>query len=615
MSVAILLSARRRPRPRLALLLLTLLLIAASLVHLGLGARWIAPQTVLRALLEYDPRNFEQRIIVDLRLVRLAAALLTGAALGVAGLLLQTVIRNPLGEPHILGLNAGASLAVVATSALGLSFGAFPAGRPLTAACGAGLLFGGVMALASAGRGGATPLRITLCGVALSGFASAVTAAILILDEQTLLAMRTWLAGDLAGLNWSTLQTALVPALIGLGVALLIAPRLNVLALGDKVALGLGVNLVQTRLLGLLAIALLCGAAVAVAGPIGFVGLVVPHVVRRLVTEDIRLALPLAAPVGALALVLADIAARTLAAPQELATGAMTALLAPQEMGEQPRFILFDIRLPRILMALLCGAMLGLAGAAMQSITRNGLADPGLIGVKEGASIVVLALVLFFPAVGLVWRPLAGMVGGIAVALLVLTLARDCSRPRFILIGIGVSWSLAAAVGIFMTTADVRDVQTAMIWLAGSLQAATWPLLAVAFCWALPGAIILFCTARAADVALLGDRTAIGLGVRLQRLTVLRFFAPVLLTSASVSCVGSLGFVGLMAPHMARFVLRGGQVSLLCGSALIGALLVLATDTLGRLAFAPLQIPAGIVIALVGCPFFVVLLWRRRDAL
>ena len=180
------------------------------------------------------------------------------------------------------------------------------------------------------------------------------------------------------------------------------------------------------------------------------------------------------------------------------------ALLAPQEMGEQPRFILFDIRLPRILMALLCGAMLGLAGAAMQSITRNGLADPGLIGVKEGASIVVLALVLFFPAVGLVWRPLAGMVGGIAVALLVLTLARDCSRP---------------------------------------------------------------------------------------------------------------GFGALKAPHMARFVLRGGQVSLLCGSALIGALLVLATDTLGRLAFAPLQIPAGIVIALVGCPFFVILLWRRRDAL
>ncbi|HCR0073353.1 TPA: iron ABC transporter permease [Klebsiella aerogenes] len=327
MSAAVLYATRRRTRPRLAMLLLTLMLIAGSLIHLGLGARWIAPQTVLQALLEYDPRNFDQRIIVDLRLVRLAAALLTGAALGVAGVLLQTVIRNPLGEPHILGLNAGASLAVVATSALGLSVGDFPAARPLTAACGAALLFGGVMALASAGRGGATPLHITLCGVAISAFASAVTAAILILDEQTLLAMRTWLAGDLAGLNWATLQAALVPALSGMGLALLLAPRLNVLALGDKVAMGLGVNLVQTRLLGLAAIALLCGAAVAVAGPIGFVGLVVPHVVRRLITQDIRLALPLAAPVGALVLVLADIAARTIVAPQELATGAMTALV------------------------------------------------------------------------------------------------------------------------------------------------------------------------------------------------------------------------------------------------------------------------------------------------
>ena len=316
MSAAVLYATRRRTRPRLAMLLLTLMLIAGSLIHLGLGARWIAPQTVLQALIEYDPRNFDHRIIVDLRLVRLAAALLTGAALGVAGVLLQTVIRNPLGEPHILGLNAGASLAVVATSALGLSVGDFPAARPLTAACGAALLFGGVMALASAGRGGA-----------FSAFASAVTAAILILDEQTLLAMRTWLAGDLAGLNWATLQAALVPALSGMGLALLLAPRLNVLALGDKVALGLGVNLVQTRLLGLAAIALLCGAAVAVAGPIGFVGLVVPHVVRRLITQDIRLALPLAAPVGALVLVLADIAARTIVAPQELATGAMTALV------------------------------------------------------------------------------------------------------------------------------------------------------------------------------------------------------------------------------------------------------------------------------------------------
>ncbi|UGS40339.1 FecCD family ABC transporter permease [Pseudocitrobacter corydidari] len=291
------------------------------------------------------------------------------------------------------------------------------------------------------------------------------------------------------------------------------------------------------------------------------------------------------------------------------------ALFMPEALDAQQITIVRDIRLPRLLMAVLCGGMLGMAGAAMQSITRNGLADPGLIGVKEGTSVVVLTLILLFPSIGLVWRPLAGMAGGLLIALLVMVLARDLSRPRFILVGIGVSWALSAAMGIFITTADIRDVQTAMTWLAGSLHAATWPLLLVALVWALPAMIILYLTARAADVALLGNQVANGLGVNIMRLTWLRFLAPVLLTSASVSCVGSLGFVGLMAPHMARFWLRGGQVALLSGSALIGALLVLVTDTVGRLAFAPLQIPAGIVISLFGCPFFILLLWRRRDVL
>ncbi len=291
------------------------------------------------------------------------------------------------------------------------------------------------------------------------------------------------------------------------------------------------------------------------------------------------------------------------------------ALFDGQLLSAQQHTIVGDIRLPRILLALLCGAMLGMAGAAMQSITRNGLADPGLIGVKEGTCVVVLSLVLFFPSVSVLWRPVAGLVGGIFVTLLVIALARDLTRPRFVLIGIGVSWLLSAAVGIFMTTADVRDVQTAMLWLAGSLQAASWPLLAVALAWAVPATLLLLLTARAADVALLGSQAATGLGVRLTQLSWLRLFAPVLLTSASVSCVGSLGFVGLMAPHMARFLMRGGQVALICSSALIGALLVLLADTLGRLALAPLQIPAGIVIALVGGPFFIGLLWRRRDAL
>ncbi len=291
------------------------------------------------------------------------------------------------------------------------------------------------------------------------------------------------------------------------------------------------------------------------------------------------------------------------------------ALFFSDTLSAEQHYVVWDIRLPRVLMALLCGAMLGMAGAAMQSITRNGLADPGLIGVKEGASVVVLTLVLCFPAIGLVWRPLAGMAGGLLAAGLVMGLARDVSRPRFVLLGIGVSWTFAAGIGVFMTTADVRDVQTAMMWLAGSLHAATWPLLAVALCWAVPASLILMFTARAADVALLGNQAATGLGVRLSHLSWLRVIAPVLLTAASVSCVGSIGFVGLIAPHMARFLLRGGQRALLWGSALLGGLLVLLADSVGRLAFAPLQIPAGIVISLIGGPFFLLLLWQRRDRL
>lgn len=331
------LTARRRPV--LASLAVLFILLGCALVHLGLGARYIAPQTALQALLDYDPHNFDHRVIVDLRLLRLAAAMLTGAALGVAGMLLQSVIRNPLGEPHILGLNAGAALAVVGSTALGLGGGGMLLARPLLAAAGAAGLFSLVMLLASAGRRGLTPLKVTLCGVALSSFASSITAAVLILDEQTLLEMRTWLAGDLAGLSWHATRAAALPALGGSLLALWIAPRLNVLALGDRVASGLGVNLVRTRLIALLATALLCGAAVSVAGPLGFIGLVVPHLVRRLIGEDLRLAMPLAALSGALLLVVADIAARTLLAPQELATGVMTALAGA------PVFILIAVRL------------------------------------------------------------------------------------------------------------------------------------------------------------------------------------------------------------------------------------------------------------------------------
>ncbi|WP_296240986.1 iron ABC transporter permease [uncultured Enterobacter sp.] len=311
-------------RTSLALLVFALLLAMGAIAHLGIGARVIAPWTVVDAIFHFDPRNFDHNVIIRLRLLRLCAAMVTGAALGVAGVLLQSVIRNPLGEPHILGLNAGAALAVVIASALGLSL---PFGRPLVAAVGAAVLFLLVLTFSSSGRTGLTPMKVTLCGVAMSAFASSVTAAILILDEQTLLAMRTWLAGDLAGLSAGTIGSAAGIVAVGFALALWLSPSLNMLALGDRMAQGLGVSLLKTRLFALLAIALLCGAAVSIAGPIGFIGLVVPQLIRRLVTVDIRVMVPLSALCGALVLMLADIAARTLFTPYELATGVMTALV------------------------------------------------------------------------------------------------------------------------------------------------------------------------------------------------------------------------------------------------------------------------------------------------
>ncbi|ESS57960.1 fecCD transport family protein [Enterobacter cloacae S611] len=332
-------SVRQSARVSIAALGLLALVMMAAIAHLGLGARYIAPPTVVQALIAFDPHNFDHRVIVSLRLLRLVAALFTGGALGVAGALLQSVIRNPLGEPHILGLNAGAALAVVATAALGITVGDVAVSRPLIAACGAAILFSLVMLLCSAGRAGFTPMKVTLCGVALSAFASSITAAILILDEQTLLSMRTWLAGDLAGLSWAQITPAAMAATAGLALAIALAPALNMLALGDTLARGLGVSLTRIRLLSLFAIALLCGAAVAIAGPIGFVGLVVPHMVRRLAGSDLRVVIPLSALGGAALLLLADIAARTLLSPQELATGVMTALVgAPLFMLLAARF-------------------------------------------------------------------------------------------------------------------------------------------------------------------------------------------------------------------------------------------------------------------------------------
>lgn len=277
--------------------------------------------------------------------------------------------------------------------------------------------------------------------------------------------------------------------------------------------------------------------------------------------------------------------------------------------------VIGQLRLPRVLLAVLCGAALGAAGAAMQSTTRNGLADPGLIGVKEGTVIAVVAALLLLPQLSPFWRPVLGLAGGAAVAVTVVTIARSLSGLRFVLIGIGVSWLLSAGIALFMTMARISEVQTAMIWLGGSLHAGSWLDLKLALPWIVAGFAILLATTRQADAAMLGDMAATGLGIRSGLLNAARLSGAVLLTCACASVVGGLGFVGLVAPHLTRLCFGSAQMPLLFGSAVFGGLLVLLADTVGRTLFGPIQVPAGILMAVIGLPFFLFLMWQRRDVL
>jgi len=317
-------------------LLLTLALLAFA--ELSIGAMHFSLQTLLHAFFDYQPTVFSDRIIIDIRLLHLVVAAVVGACLAMAGQLLQTIIGNPLGEPHIFGLNAGASLAVVACSALGNALLLSPFLRPLIAAIGGGLLFSAILFAAYLSRQGLAVVTTTLCGITLSAFAASLTSLLLLFNEQTLQSTLLWLNGDIAGLSWSALYAILPPFLLAIVVAFLVSPALCVLSLGEQVAEGLGVSVLRSRILGLCAIALFCGIAVSLAGPIGFVGLIVPNIVRQLITVQPRSALWINALMGAVLLLAADLCAQHLFGSQSLATGTVTALLGA------PVFVILAVR-------------------------------------------------------------------------------------------------------------------------------------------------------------------------------------------------------------------------------------------------------------------------------
>jgi ABC-type Fe3+-siderophore transport system permease subunit len=317
----------RAPRPRrlLGLLLLFVLLIAACLASIAVGTRSIGLGDAWRSLFDSGLRSEEAVIVRQLRVPRTVLGLLVGLALGSAGALMQGHTRNPLGDPGLLGVTAGASLAVVASIAL-LDVSS-PSGYVWFAFLGA--LAGTVLvyAIGSAGRGGATPVTLALAGAALSALLYGLVRAVLVSDQQTLDSFRFWVVGSLAGRGADVAWQVGPFVVLGLVLALVNSPALNLLGLGEDIARGLGQRIWLARVVGLTAITLLCGAATAACGPIAFVGLVVPHAVRAVTGPDHRWLIPCSGLAGAALLLVADVIGRVVARPGELQVGIVLALI------------------------------------------------------------------------------------------------------------------------------------------------------------------------------------------------------------------------------------------------------------------------------------------------
>ncbi|MGP7961445.1 FecCD family ABC transporter permease [Sanguibacter sp. A247] len=315
---------RRAPALAAGLLVGVVVLAVLVVVSVGVGARQVAPADAWQALTSFDPANFDHAAVRS-RLPRTVVAMIVGVALGLAGTLMQGLTRNPLGDPGILGINAGASAAVV----LGIFVAGVsdPRGYVWFAFAGAAGATVVVHGVASAGREGATPVKLALAGACVTAALTSLVTAVLVTQTDALDTFRFWQVGSVGGRDLG--QIAPLAPFLAVGVVLALASgrMLDIAALGDDVARGLGQRVGLTRVIVGSAVVLLCGAATALAGPIAFVGLVVPHVGRAITGSDHRWLLPYSAVLGAALLVVSDIVGRVVAAPGQLEVGLVTAVV------------------------------------------------------------------------------------------------------------------------------------------------------------------------------------------------------------------------------------------------------------------------------------------------
>lgn len=620
------------------------------------------------------------------RAPRLAAGVAVGIALGAAGLLMQSLSRNALASPDTLGVTAGSYIAVTAVAAFGIAVPIWASG----AVAFVGGLAAAALVLGLAGGAGTSTTRLVLAGSALALAFQAGTSALLVLFSEETKGLLAWGSGSLSQLGLETSARAAPVVVVGVALALVLARRLDVLALGDDTASSLGVPIRSTRMLGILLAVLLTATAVTLAGPIGFVGLCAP-VLARLLARVVPalgrhlLLIPLAGIIGAIVVILADALLRAIIGPEgaiAVPTGVATtvfgaivlvvmarrlrdagptrrpptirigvrssrrfavvvvagalALSAVVLVGmllgstrlltgdillwlqsSAPPRIAFalDERAPRVIAAVVAGAALALAGSLTQAVSRNPLADPSLLGITGGAGLGAVLVVTGATATtfGML---VAAVVGGLLAFALVYGLAwrRGLSADRFILIGIGVSYGAVALTTFALLRANPWDTPKIYTWLSGTTYGRIWEQvipLAIVLVISLP---FVFARRHDLDILAMDEDTPRLLGIRLERTRMLLLITAALLAALSVVAVGVVGFVGLVAPHAARALVGGRHSRVIPVATLLGAVLVGAADTLGRTVIAPAQLPAGLVVALIGAPYFVWLLWRSRDA-
>ncbi|WP_319031389.1 iron ABC transporter permease [Microbacterium algeriense] len=618
------------------------------------------------------------------RVPRLAAGVAVGVALGVAGILLQSLARNALASPDTLGVTAGAYLAVTALAAFGIAVPVWASGAVAFAG---GIVAAGIV-LGLAGGAGSSTTRLILAGTALALAFQAATSTLLILFDEETKGLLAWGSGSLSQLGLTAFLQAAPVVVVVTVLALVLARRLDILSLGDDTASSLGVPIRSTRAIGILLAVTLTAVAVTLAGPMGFVGLCAP-VLARLLTRVVPglnrhvLLIPAAGLLGALVVILSDALLRALIGAEAailIPTGVATTLLGaivlvlmarrlrdagptrePPRVrfgvrsrlrfritlalvalgvvgvlllgllaghtwlltgdialwlqGQAPAPIAFalDERAPRIVAAVVAGAALALSGAVIQGVSRNPLADPSILGVTGGGGLgAVLVLTSITSSTG---GMIAGAITGslLAFALVYLLSWRGgLNADRFLLIGIGVSYFTVSLTTFFLLRSNPWDTPKIYTWLSGTTYGRVWEQvipLAIVLVIAVPFVVM---SRRELDVLSLDEDTPRLVGIRLEPVRLTLLLVAAILAALSVTAIGVIGFVGLVAPHAARALVGARHSRVIPTAVLLGGLLVGIADTIGRTVIAPAQLPAGLVVALIGAPYFVWLLWRSR---